>query len=591
MSDGIADKDITNKTQILFLAPQKFNANSKINITLQDGDKVKTFIISLRDKEWKQGEKYIYYISATKATTKTYILETSVSGAANYDGSGNISYTVKSTKTDGFEQMAFVPWTMEFSTDNGSTWSASKPDFITLTTQSNSGSISGNNYNATFAPQTKTTGSSAEILREREVKNNVDLSMVDVKGNAHNKGTTTANCYVIHNPGTYRFPCIYGNAMKNGQKNERAYKSAKERQPNILSPFLGAHEPITKPQIDGIANACLIWQDTQNLISNISFDSSTQYVKFEVNKATIHNGNAIIAVRDNSNTILWSWHIWVTEEDLTPVEITNHGGYKYNILPVNLGWCRLGNATVYAKREVKIRIKQQNSNKTVDLAFKQKGHSEGDIKNGNCTFYQWGRKDPMLPSKGLGNTDKECFTTNTQYAFQHTGLNTSDIKEYIRNPHKFNINGGMEVMYNNLWNTDNISTGGNDDKVIKSVYDPSPVGYSLPTANAFTGFTTIGYTTSNSALLNVKGNYDRGWNFYSKPNKQGDTVFFPTCGYRYYNVGTFYDLNVYGYYWVAGPNRTSNYGLRLCLNARYIEPLDDNLRSYGFNVRCAQEKE
>ena len=201
MSDGIADKDITNKTQILFLAPQKFNANSKINITLQDGDKVKTFIISLRDKEWKQGEKYVYYISATKATKKTYILETSVSGAANYDGSGNRSYTVKSTKTDGFEQMAFVPWTMEFSTDNGAHWTNTKPDFITLTTQSNSGSISGNNYNATFAPQTKTIGSNAEILREREVKNNLDLSMVDVKGNAHGKGTTTANCYVIHNPG------------------------------------------------------------------------------------------------------------------------------------------------------------------------------------------------------------------------------------------------------------------------------------------------------------------------------------------------------------------------------------------------------
>ena len=520
-----------------------------------------------------------------------YVLEATVSGEAKYDGSGDLSYTVKSIrKMDKKEE--FVPWTMEFSMDGGSTWKAEKPDYLTLTTKEENGDLTAKTYTAKFTAQEKTIGgTSADILKAREILNDVDLAHRDVLGNEHHNGQTTANCYVIHNPGTYKFPAIYGNAMKNGQNNTSAYTSTKSGS-NILSPFINAYgQGITKPQIDGINNAYLIWQDTKDLISNISFDSSTQYVKFEVNKATIHNGNAIIAVRDNSNTILWSWHIWVTEEDLTPVEITNHGGYKYNILPVNLGWCRLGNATVYAQREVKIRIKQQNSNKTVDLAFKQKGHSEGDIKNGNCTFYQWGRKDPMLPSKGLGNTDKECFTTNTQYAFQHTGLNTTDIKEYIRNPHKFNINGGMEVMYNNLWNTDNISTGGNDDKVIKSVYDPSPVGYSLPTANAFTGFTTIGYTTSNSALLNVKGNYDRGWDFYSKPNKQGDTVFFPTCGYRYYNVGTFYELNVYGYYWVAGPNRTSNYGLRLCLNARYIEPLDDNLRSYGFNVRCAQEKE
>ena len=589
MSDGIADKDITNKTQILFLAPQKFNANSKINITLQDGDKVKTFIISLRDKEWKQGEKYVYYISATKATKKTYILETSVSGAANYDGSGNISYTVKSTKTDGFEQMAFVPWTMEFSTDNGSTWSASKPDFITLTTQENNGGTNTKNYTATFAPQAKTTGSSAEILREREVKNNVDLSTVDIKGNAHGKGTTTANCYVIHNPGTYKFPAIYGNAMKNGADNKSAYTSTKSGS-NILSPFINAYgQGITKPQIDNIDNACLIWQDTQNLISNISY-TGDGYVHFSVDKATIHNGNAIIAVRDNSKTILWSWHIWVTEEDLTPVEITNHGGYKYNILPVNLGWCWLGNQ-FYAERSIKVRIKQtEGSNNIKEISLQQLRHDIAISKrDGNCTFYQWGRKDPMLPCNGFGDVDKTCFTTDTQYAFQHTGLNTNDIKEYIRNPHKFNINGGMDGQYLNLWSTDNDRTDGNDDKVIKSVYDPSPVGYSLPASNAATGFTTTGSSTINPAEFNVKGNFNKGWYFYTKPNKQEETVLFPACGDRYCNAGSLLNVATIGFSWVAGPYN-GGYGRCLSFGSGDVHPLNDTNRSYGFTVRPALEK-
>lgn len=176
---------------------------------------------------------------------------------------------------------------------------------------------------ATFAAQVQSIQTSDMILRAKPELSNIDLSMVDVHGAAHNKGTTTANCYVIHNPGTYRFPTVYGNAKKNGQPNPKAYTSTKSGS-NILSPFVKSDgQAITKPEIDNIADACLIWQDTENLISNISFDNATQYVSFKVDKSTIHNGNAIIAVRDNGGTILWSWHIWVTERSLQSVEVTN----------------------------------------------------------------------------------------------------------------------------------------------------------------------------------------------------------------------------------------------------------------------------
>ena len=524
----------------------------------------------------------------------TFVLEAAVSGEAKYDGSGDVSYTVKSIrKIDNKEE--FMPWSMEFSTDGGSTWSSSKPDFITLTTQENNGDLTAKSYTAMFTAQEKTIGgTSADILKAREEKNNVDLSTVDIKGNALTNGQSTANCYVIHNPGTYKFPAIYGNAMKNGTDNKSAYNSSKQGQSHILSPFLGAHGPITKPQIEGINNACLIWQDTQNLISNISFDSSTQYVKFEVNKATIHNGNAIIAVRDNSNTILWSWHIWVTEEDLTPVEITNHGGYKYNILPVNLGWCGM-NAEVYAQREVLVKIKQEEgSTKTQELTITQKRHELTISKrDGNCTFYQWGRKDPMLPSNGLRNTDKECYPGEPQYRFAYQGhgepLNTNEIKEYIRNPHKFNLKRVMDGKYYNLWSTDNDKTDANDDVVIKSVYDPSPVGYSLPASNAFTGFSITGNNTNNSSEFNVKGDFNKGWYFYCKPNKKGDTFFFPVCGYRFCNAGSLLGVTTTGYYLVAGPYDRS-YGRILGFSSGSVYPLGNTDRSYGFTVRPAQEK-
>ena len=604
-SDGTAGKDITTPDNTFFLLPQALPSEAVLEVTMMINGQLKTLKKAINGKTWKQGEKIVYNLSSSKITQETFTLEAVTTGSANYDGSGNISYTVKSTKKDGFGQSSFVPWTMEFSTDNGNTWTTTKPDFITLTTQENNGDLTAKSYTATFAPQTKITEqSSSKILKARTILNDVDLAHRDVLGNEHHNGQTTANCYVIHNPGTYKFPAIYGNAMKNGQKNERAYKSSKQGQQYMLSPFINAYgQGITKPQIDGITNACLIWQDTKDLISEIKYENN--YVSFAVKKETIHNGNAIIAVRDASNTILWSWHIWITEEDLTPVEITNHQNVNYNILPVNLGWCALGSSSTYcASREVKVRVKQaEGSNKTKEITFTQREHNVVVSSNGgNCTFYQWGRKDPMLPSNGFGNVDKKCYPGETQYAFVKDKMGTSGITEYIKFPHKFNINWEMDGQYSNLWSTDNDKTDANDDVVIKTVYDPSPVGFTLPASNAFTGFTTTGENVYNQPdLLNVKGNFNKGSYFYTKPDKQGGTIFFQATGWRSPGSASLGAVSSSGYYWVAGPYSkqhywgTNTYSMRdgnyFYFFSRGIYPINNHRRAYGFAVRCAAEKQ
>ena len=208
----------------------------------------------------------------------------------------------------------------------------------------------------------------------------------------------------------------------------------------------------------------------------------------------------------------------------------------------------------------------------------------------------------MLPGDGItagDGKDKTCFTDDTQYSFQHTGLNTSDIQEYIRNPHKYNTKSDMDGRYLNLWSTDNARTDANDDKVIKSVYDPSPVGYSLPASNAFTGFTTTGQTVGDwtnpltpeqLALLNVKGDFDKGYYFYRQPDKKGDTVFFPACGTRTSNSGTLGGVPSYGSSWVAGPNSRGT-GRALHFRSGTVDPLHCPGRSWGFAVRSAEEKE
>ena len=204
----------------------------------------------------------------------------------------------------------------------------------------------------------------------------------------------------------------------------------------------------------------------------------------------------------------------------------------------------------------------------------------------------WGRKDPMLPGNGIGDTDKTCYPGSAEYKFKYgsEGLHTTDIKEYIRNPHKYNINVDMDDKYLNLWSTDNDKTVPNDEVVIKSVYDPSPVGYSLPASNAFTGFTTTGGNTNNPVEWNVKGGFNKGWYFYTKSGKTGIPFYFPASGYRNISQAgvTAYTSEV-GFYWTAIPYSNTQ-GLRLLFGTNGINPIHNLGRGWALAVRSAEEK-
>ena len=153
----------------------------------------------------------------------------------------------------------------------------------------------------------------------------------------------------------------------------------------------------------------------------------------------------------------------------------------------------------------------------------------------------------------------------------------------------------MDGKYYNLWSTDNDRTVPNDDVVIKTVYDPSPIGYSLPAVNAFTGFTTTGGNVGspgvagNPVYFNVKGDLDNGWYFYTKPNKQGNIFWFPACGGRSPDKGILYLVSLHSICQLAGPG-TDIQGLHFYFFSYSIGTIYSNSRSYGFAVRSAEEK-
>lgn len=140
-------------------------------------------------------------------------------------------------------------------------------------------------------------------------------------------------------------------------------------------------------------------------------------------KEAINQGNSVIAVRNKEGVILWSWHIWATYCDLNKYQdskAVNEKGQNFQFLRYNLGYCdpHQGNEL----RTIKIRFyatmpngtKQQITNVSVTagdnpitkgedglLTFTQPAIIESMA--GDNTYFQWGRKDPMLP--GVYNTE------------------------------------------------------------------------------------------------------------------------------------------------------------------------------------------
>ena len=237
----------------------------------------------------------------------------------------------------------------------------------------------------------------------------------------------TANCYMVGAPGWYCFPLVYGNAITGGSANAMAYSSS--HMVNHLNNKISA--PYIKDNNVSLSGVSvkLIWQDAQNLIipNEIEFDptlfAGNGGIKFHI--SNIQEGNAVIALIDDnagedeyvnlnrgdvygtsgSTKAIWSWHIWATrfgfgnfEKDIL---ITNHENKKFDVMPVNLGWCSGGKVIKYYRRR-KCEIKFKFGDHEITRTIEQYPHFL--LPRGDHPYYQWGRKDPFVGSNtAFGN--------------------------------------------------------------------------------------------------------------------------------------------------------------------------------------------
>ena len=177
--------------------------------------------------------------------------------------------------------------------------------------------------------------------------------------------------------------------------------------------------------------------------------------------------------------------------------------------------------------------------------------------------------------------------------------NNISIQNAIQNPQNFYVwdytKWPTNFGYFNLWSAQNTTTGWNDNAVVKTVYDPCPVGFKIPASNAFTGFTSNGQYQSTAANINAKEtnksqeNFSAayGHNFYTNSSKTA-TIFFPATGGRDYKDGSVGGVGSNGSYWSAVPFAREA-GCFLNLDWNRVGPQEYLARSSGFAARPVSE--
>ena len=420
----------------------------------------------------------------------------------------------------------------------------------------------------------------------------------------------SANCYLVDKAGYYSLPLYYGNSKTKG---------VPEGQNDGLTyyPQYDDKEMPKDGKITNISDAVLVWQDAPDLIdpASVKVVDDDKLLVFHIREHTLTQGNAVVAVRDKSNPkkILWSWHIWVTPykrdfysykygTDYSYVNGTDNNSVHYDLAKYNLGWCDIHdhNEARTFNLQAKIDMSAYGGDiETVYIGTFSQIEFKGS-KAGDNTYYQWGRKDPMLGGIYNAHTpqytylkhknhkwDKEEFTMENKqifnqykqdgydysfcknpgdmvapndiaskgvtigYAIQHPYMfitnstnNDTDGKFNYRNHwHRRYVDDPTLLPYLNegkhiMFNAWNSTakSAENQYSVTKSVYDPCPPKFKVPPHFAFDNVRS----NTNREITDISGSF----------TNNNNTITFPLTGVRDYalrsdewNTVNFYDKN------------------------------------------------
>lgn len=520
------EQQITDKNHetTFMMLPQEIE-NAEVEVLFNDGEKEYTLVGKLYDPSitttdndtdlstWDAGKIYTYAIT-TEFINWTYVFEVTPSidmtlgqTSAQYNVS---SYRYRTQFGDTPDNRENIPWTAEgvsaneTNREDGTTSDVNINEILTNFTYNGDGG-----HDSGYALEITRNLMHTTWNGDNELKNTTPKGTSEAPYDLSTSGGTlsreTANCYCVNAPGTYQLPLVYGNAIKNGSPNTSAYNSD-------FSDYLG--NSIDNPYIynnHGYRpyDACLVWSDGFYMFENIHLNKDKTMLIFTLNKEYMQQANAILAVRDDQGRIMWSWHIWVTERSLDVTHRLQDGlgsNVAYEMMQCNLGWVD-GKMVYYNDRNLKFKFTQTGSGYIEEMTVNQAGNAF-DYKDVGSTYYQWGRKDPMVALRNWNTYRFEDYrlheTGDPKYAYNIAPGDVS-IGETIQNPNIFYLKNNdtdwLKGTISSLWDN---SSGNSSDKQtsVKTIYDPSPRGYKIPVPRAFSVFVNGDSGTLNGYLFN-----------------------------------------------------------------------------------------
>ena len=379
----------------------------------------------------------------------------------------------------------------------------------------------GTSYTYTAVLNESTTAIKVEIGCEIEDWNNIGGDSGDDDGGEGGEGGNeggidlslytdlsaegTANCYLVQAAGNYKFKAAVGNSdvtVGNVKKSEVLWETfGTDVMPNV-----------------------------GDLIASVGYQNG--YVYFST-PAEFKNGNASIAVRSSKDAILWSWHIWCSEEGWTDHVYANNAG---TMMDRNLG------ATSATPGEVG--------------AF--------------GLFYQWGRKDPFM---GKGSRSNSYLAAST--GSWNTVSGSKSVLYTEENPTTFisernwctrTINSESDYVF--FWQENK-----------KSMYDPCPAGYRIPNSDF--------WTTSHINISGDSTNYGIHWTLADGQT----TAWYPAIGYRYHSSSSVGYTGTSSHYWTAfsemGVSSWHSSAMSVIGTSNYSMYIIE--RGNGCSVRCVKE--
>ena len=611
------ERDLTKlrDNYTFYMIPQVLDGKKvEAEILFTDGSRINATLTG----KWVAGTTRTYKLSEKNSTWTYSLTRDNDPVPVAYNGT-QASFGIESFREAPDHTKQPVAWkVVGYSVDNGASWTTTKPSWLKGLSKEQ-----GNGETDAAEVCTATLGTDIVDLVAQRNKGLQDATPLGKASEPYNLSNptgaaavqNTANCYVISAPGYYMIPLVYGNAIKNGQTNSSAYISSAGRmsltfgapateKDVVLHHFVDHNsQDITDPWIEktnrgannGINAAEVTWADENNLAtlsgSPIYRDASgNAFVKFEVKKENIKSGNAVISVK-KGDTILWSWHLWFAPKTaLDEIPVTNAQNKVYKFTNEPLGWKpTVWTGTSYSTpRTVKVKVEQtlgNNGDKQYTVVTITQ-NAATTKRSGTTTLYQWGRNNAFPGStvaQGQIYSSKEDIHMNNKIQKPSYFFSTK-IDSYGRIDQKDGLTK-FHYFYN-LWSMNNNLRGDknapNTIDVVKTIYDPCPVGFNVPTNGAFSGFTTS--TTDASATFDSNSGY-----IFWTNSSHTESIYFPASGYRHAANAILSGVSTSGNYWSADP-RDYNDGCSMGFQKNSVTPLYYNTRTFGFSVRPVAEK-